>query len=154
MTQISNFEELRADGNIIAAGMSFKEMLTRDWPPSKVVALRWKYRGEAVEFAVPFGVNGKVVPGETFIAANVCDDQPCRSNRLVILTSSGTEHGQLENIILFHGRDLRGRWGWFEQAITSAPDTFGVVFQTTTDGDFRCDIDARALRVVKVFPIR
>lgn len=81
-------------------------------------------------------------------------DESFENSRLMILSPDGLEYGRMENPVPFHGRLLVGRYGWFEQAMTSAPDNFGVVFQTTTHGDFRCDVDARTLRVVRVFPTR
>lgn len=154
MPQVLNFEQLRADGNVIPAAMTVTEMLALGWGPSKVVALRWSHEGRAVEYAAPNGAYGIAVPGGQFVAAILDEDPSGTASRLVIFSADGTECGALENSLSLNGIRTAGRYVWFEAAMTPGADTFGVVFQTATEGEFRCDVEARDLHVSAVARMR
>lgn len=154
MQQVSNFEQVRADGNVIPAAMTVSEMLARGWGPAKVVALRWSHAGKAVEYAAPCGAHGIAVPGGNFVAAIVDADASGTNTQLVVFSPDGSKRGVMGNRLRIAGVDTGGRYGWFEPAMGAGTDKFGVVFQASSEGEFRCDIDARDLQVLAVARIR
>jgi hypothetical protein len=154
MQRVADFEQVRADGNVIPAAMTVREMLARGWGPAKVIALRWTHDGNPVEYAAPNGAHGIVVPGANFVAAILDNDLSGANTRLAILSPNGAMHGTLENSLPLTGIEAEGRYGWFEPAMTPGADTFGVVFQAGAAGEFRCDVDARDLRVLTVAQVR
>lgn len=154
MAQVSDFVQVRADGNVVPASMTVKEMLALGWGPCKVIALRWIHDGKAVEVAAPHGVHGIVVPGGNFVAAILNEDESGAISLLTVLWPDGSVHGKLENRLRHAGLEVDGRYGWFESAMTLSTDTFGAVFQAADEGTFRCDIDARALRLSGAARIR
>lgn len=154
MAQVSNFEQIRADGNVVPAAMTVTEMLARGWGPSKAIALRWFRNGDAVEYAAPNGIHGIAVPGGDFVAAILEEDSSGTNSWLTILSPDGSIRGKLENNLKHAGVDTDGRFVWFEPAMEPGVNKFGVVFQTAAQGEFRCDIDARELRVLTVARIR
>lgn len=154
MLKIANFEQLRADGNVIPVGMTVREMLARGWGPSKVIELRWSYEDRMIEYAAPKGVLAIPVRGGNFVAAIVDQDSSGVNTRLVVFLPDGSRHGVLENRVRTTVGDLNGMYGWFEDPLNAGDDKFGVVFQTEMAGDFRCDIDARDLRVLAVERLR
>ena len=150
MSGVCDFEEVRADGNIIPATMTLEELLASGWGPCKVVALRWSHDGSRIEFHVRGSVLAAVVRGENFVAAMVSDDLSDETERLVILSPDGSEHGAVENRVHFMDRDREGHWSWFEPPSSPSANVFGAVLQTLFDGDFLCDIDASTAQVVAV----
>jgi hypothetical protein len=154
MMQVSKFEQVRADGNVIPAEMTVTEMLARGWGPSKVVALRWLHDGKAVECAAPNGVHGIAVPGGNFVAAIVDEDTSGADTQLVVLSPDGSKRGALDNSLRVAGGGVDGRYAWFEPAMSPGTNKFGAVFQAGSAGEFRCDIDAGDMRVLSVTRIR
>jgi hypothetical protein len=156
MMQVSNFEQVRADGNVIPAEMTVREMLALGWGPAKVVALRWSHDGKAVECAAPNGVHGIAVPGGNFVAGIVDEDASGAKTQLVVFSPDGSKRGALDNRlrVLGTGAEVNGRFGWFEPAMSPEADKFGAIFQAGAEGDFRCDIDAGDLRILAVTRIR
>ena len=150
MHQITEFEEVRADGRAIPAAMTLEELLAKNWPRLKVVALRWCSNGTQVGYSAPGSVAGIVVPGNGFVAAMTFDGPSVENTRLLILLSNGTEHATIEPHARHMGADRRGYWNWFEPAINPRADVFGAVLTTLFDGDFLCDIDARTAQVLAV----
>jgi hypothetical protein len=150
MMHISNFVEQRADGKSIPTGMDAQGMLDLGWAPSKVIALRWTLGARQIEFPAPHGVLGAVVPGRQFIVVMVRNDDSDQVRRLTVLNADGSVHGRLDNQLHVGDATVDGRFGWFEPAMTPAPNTFGAVFQTNAGDDLRCDIDAAALSVLRI----
>lgn len=149
-TLISNFLQIRTDGKIVPAGMTVHEMLSRGWVPSKVVSLRWSSSEADVEFPALHGVHGIPVPGGNYVAAILDEDDSGINSRLVVLSPDGSVHGRLQNKLVESGLNTGGRFIWFEPAMNPGVDRFGVVFQTDTAGQYRCDIDARGLALLSI----
>jgi hypothetical protein len=80
----------------------------------------------------------------------VSDDVSDETERLVILSPDGSEHGAVENRVRFMDRDREGHWSWFEPPSNPSANVFGAVLQTLFDGDFLCDIDAATARILAV----
>lgn len=154
MKKISEFVQVRADGQLVPANMAVNEMLSLGWMPSKVIGLRWKHDDAVVEFASQQGVHGVVVPGENFVAAILEGSESGTASRLVVLSADGSMHGSLESQLPVSEAGLEGHYSWFEPAMEPETDKFGVVFQEKGGGSFRCDIDARKPGLSKIIPIR
>lgn len=150
MHQITEFEEVRADGRAIPAAMTVEALLAKNWPRLKVVALRWCSNGTPVGYSALGSVAGIVVAGNAFVAAMTFDGPSAENTRLLILLSNGTEHATVEPHARYMGADRRGYWNWFETAMNPREDVFGAVLSTLDDGDFLCDIDARTAHVLAV----
>jgi len=90
------------------------------------------------------------VPGDNFVAAMVSEDGSDETERLVIFSPDGSEHGAVENRVRFMDRDREGHWSWFEPPTNPSANVFGAVLQTLFDGDFLCDIDGAAARILAV----
>ena len=142
MDQIVAFAQVRTDGKLVPSDMTVEEMAALGWGPSKVVALRWIYRGEQVTIDGRVGVHGIVVPGANFVAALLGGDETHPNRYLVIFSPDGSVHGKINGPISISGREHRGTFGWFEPAMTPAPNMFGAVFQTDRQAALRCDVDA------------
>lgn len=153
MAQVSNFVQVRADGKCVPSSMTVKEMLDLGWTPSKVIALRWVCGGMEVEVAAPHGIHGIVVEGANFVAAIRDEPETNAECQLIIFLPDGNLHAELENRLSVSGREYNGNFSWFEQAMTSHIDIFGVVFQSDNQEEFRCDVDARGPRVLNVFRV-
>jgi hypothetical protein len=150
MAQISNFIQVRADGKVVPAGMTVKEMLAKGWLPAKVVALRWSCREAPIQFMAPHGAHGILVPGGDFVAAIVDEDENGINSLLTILSADGFIYGQLQNRLVVSGSNVDGHFVWFEPAMAPGQDRFGAVFQTDIAGLYRCDIDARELSILDI----
>ena len=154
MKKISNFVQVRADGKLVPASMTVNEMLSLGWTPSKVTGLRWRNDSTVVGFEWPQGVHAVVVPGENFVAAILDGNESDADSRLVVLSTDGSVHGNVESCLSASGVDLEGHYSWFEPAMEPEIDKFGAVFQDKGGSLFRCDIDARQAMLLKILPIR
>ncbi|WP_139206013.1 hypothetical protein [Luteibacter sp. 329MFSha] len=144
--KISNFVEIRADGNVVPSTMTVEEMLGLGWSPSKVIALEWTYNGAAVNVAAPLGVLGVVVQGGNFVATIPSDGMGRR--QIVIVSPDGDVYGRIEPTIWIKSVEVHGAFGWFEPARNPGEDLFGVVFQSTSGQEFLCGVSALSLRIV------
>lgn len=154
MNQIADFVQVRADGKLVPSTLTIKEMLARGWQPSKVVALKWNGGGREVEVQAPSGIHGIVVPGANFVAALYGGDEINPRGRLIILSSDGSMHGEIDNFVSISGKGFCGTFGWFEPAMAPHVDMFGVVFQTDEQVALRCDVDASTSSFVKVIKVQ
>lgn len=154
MVQITDFAQIRSDGNRVPSGMTVDEMLSLGWGPSRIFAFTWKANGRDMRREGPYGLHGIVVPGANFIAAIVDQDESGMTRQLEILAPDRSIVGSLENRLVTSGREYTGCFQWFEPAMHSHIDRFGAVFQSNEGGSFRCDIDAAGPGISAVIPIR
>lgn len=152
--EISNFVQVRVDGKLIPQGMTVKIMLELGWQPAKVVALRWDWGSQQIEFAPPRPLHATVVRGQTFVAAIMEGELASQAGRLVVVNPDGSIHGSLDNRLDVAGQTSAGQFGWFEPAMTAGANIFGAVFQTSAGDDLRCDIDANEVKVLRTALIR
>ncbi|MCA3696515.1 hypothetical protein [Aquidulcibacter sp.] len=153
MNHIVNFVQVSADGKLIPASMTVRDMLALGWEPSKVVALRWTHDGQQVDVEIPRGIHGVVVPGENFVAALCGADELNLDGEVTIFAPDGSMHGKIGGPIAVSGHIFHGTFGWFEPAMDPKANTFGAVFQTDQQTTVRCDIDASALALTNAIEV-
>jgi hypothetical protein len=144
MNSISNFHEVRRDGQIVSEQMT-SEQIDALGDISRVVEARWvnSLTGKDVSITSKFGVLAHVVDGRNWVAALVYETES-RCN-LKVFDSRGDVCLNVPNIHQIANQNMSGSFTGFAAAHHSNDAIFGVIFRTDAPDLDRYWMDVDAL---------
>lgn len=126
---ITNFREIRGDGKVIDRSVTIDKMIDLGWMPDKVVRLEWMYDGSSVVIENKFGILSKVLYGENKVVMLLNRDDVHDKKDLVIVDGLGGNERKIPNKLDILGREVVGKFVWFEDAALNLSGCFSVVFE-------------------------
>jgi hypothetical protein len=152
---ISNFKEIRRDGNVIPESMTIEEFVARGWSPDKVIAVTWNNDGQLVQMKAPHGVLAKTLPDRNGVAWMENTDETGMRSSLSVLNADGSVRLAMPDTHLINGALEIGTYCWYEPARSSPGMHFGVVFRIDRNqAIFQLDIDIHSGATAAVYPLR
>ena len=146
---ITDLQEIRADGKVIAEAMTFAQMRALGWQPCLLTSVRWNDDGRTVELKHAAGLNVEVLPNRELVAALVNDDASAQTNRLCVFNRDGSLRHELANVQDIRGTAEAGSFGWFERAQSPDPNLIHVVFELERNrATYWLDLDAANGRII------
>lgn len=146
---ISDLQEIRADGKVIAEAMTSAQMRALGWQPCLVTSVRWNDDGRTVELKHAAGLNVEVLPSRELVAALVNDDASAQTNRLCVFNRDGSLRHRLANVQDIRGTAEAGSFGWFERVQSSGPNAIHVVFELDRSrATYWLELDAANGRII------
>jgi hypothetical protein len=152
---ISNFKEIRRDGNVIRESMTIEEFAARGWSPDKVTGVTWDNDGQLVQMEALHGVLAKTLPDRDGVAWMENADETGLRSSLSVLNADGSVRLVVPDTQLINGRSETGTYCWYEPARSSPGTHFGVVFRVDRNqAIFQLDIDMHSGTTAAVYPLR
>lgn len=104
MQQISSFEQVRFDGQVLKEGMTVRDLQNPTGKPIRIQTIRWLEGEDVHTYTGHFGILAQYTPSRQYIAVLEAPAESWYPSRLLILNANGTVSLEFPNQILVNDR--------------------------------------------------